>query len=133
VSWDIILWPLGSEESQPIALRDEPPERYECDRCGACCKHTLQVDLTPLDIAREPKLKDVAVPDGDSLDDPWEYGGALLLRPDCPLLGGDNLCTIHATKPSICAGFPAGSEGCQEARAAVGLPPLEPISIQEAS
>lgn len=109
--------------------------RYECDRCGACCKGTLIVECEDLDVLREPRLIEA--------DPHWE--GANVdrvlheLRTDmkvviiacgrpCPFLGAENLCTIYPTRPNSCVGMEAGDEQCQEARAAEGLPPLEPIS-----
>lgn len=31
-------------------------ERYECDKCGACCKGTLIVEADDLDVLREPRI-----------------------------------------------------------------------------
>ena len=31
-------------------------QRYECDKCGACCKGTLIVEADDLDVLREPRL-----------------------------------------------------------------------------
>ena len=97
--------------------------RYECDRCGACCKQLI-VEIDELDLVREPRLIPLAqafrVPDGMELraDD----GGSQ--RP-CPVLGPDNRCTIYPTRPNCCVAFRAGSEQCQMARGMAGLPPLE--------
>jgi Fe-S-cluster containining protein len=45
----------------------------------------------------------------------------------CSFLGADNACTIYPTRPNACVGMQAGDEQCQDARAARGLPPLEPV------
>jgi Fe-S-cluster containining protein len=58
-----------------------------------------------------------------------EFGKAIIIacsRP-CAFLGPDNLCSIYPTRPNCCVGMQAGDEQCQEARAALGLPPLEPM------
>ncbi|MBA3315885.1 MAG: YkgJ family cysteine cluster protein, partial [Planctomycetaceae bacterium] len=75
---------------------------YECDRCGACCKHG-PVDLCELDLRREPRLGEHAslyrgpVTDGRV--------GYLLPAPEigCPLLDENECCSIHATRPIACS------------------------------
>lgn len=102
--------------------------RYECDRCGACCKHG-PVDLYAVDLLREPRLDEHALlyrktePDGRV--------GYLLPAPEigCPLLDEQDCCSIHATRPSVCAALAPGSEECQNARLANGLEPLRKTSI----
>ena len=120
-----------------------PYDRYECDRCAACCKFPI-VEIDEIDVAREPKLATAARPcrgfagavyqddDGNDIQPlapAFIHGGLLAAGPNhpCPLLGGDNLCTIYATRPNCCVAFQAGTELCQEAREAHGLPPLEPV------
>lgn len=114
---------------------------YQCDRCGACCRFPI-IEIDHEDVLREPRLREVTEPnripdgmyfeddDGEPIENPDPYmAGALLAcgrnRP-CPFVGADNLCGIYATRPAVCSGFPAGSELCQEARAAHGLPALLP-------
>jgi Fe-S-cluster containining protein len=108
--------------------------RYECDKCGACCKGSLIVEADDIDVMREPRLID-----GDRH---YEKLGAArtieLLQTDvgraviiacggaCRFLGQDNLCTIHPTRPNVCVAFQAGDQQCQDARALEGLPPLTP-------
>lgn len=108
--------------------------RYECDKCGACCKGHLIVEADELDVMREPRLIEA-----DRHYAPLGPVKALeLLRSDvgraviiscgsaCPFLR-ENLCSIHPTRPNVCVGFEAGDEQCQEARATEGLPPLLPV------
>lgn len=113
--------------------------RFECDKCGACCKSDLIVEADDLDVMREPRLIDA---------DPHHAGKsvhqlvaeiqtdmkAVLLAcgSPCPFLSGDNACTIYPTRPNACVGMQAGNEQCQQARSAHGLPPLLPIVPEEA-
>ncbi len=96
---------------------------YDCDHCGACCMHG-PIDLFSTDLLREPKLGDHASlyrrPEGDG------RVGYLLPAPEigCPLLDEQDCCSIHATRPSVCAALAPGSEECQNARLANGLEPL---------
>ena len=110
--------------------------RYECDKCGACCKGSLIVEADEIDVMREPRLIEA--------DRHYAHLGVSktieLLRTDigraviiscgnsCPFLGEDNLCSIHLTRPNVCVAFEAGDEQCQEARLLHGLPPLQPSS-----
>lgn len=111
-------------------------DRYECDKCGACCRHLI-VEADALDLLREPRLIEL---------DPYysqrtfdealailnEQGKAIILacgsaRP-CRFLGADQTCTIYPTRPNDCVGMQAGDEQCQYARGAAGLSPLEPTT-----
>lgn len=118
---------------------------YECDKCGACCK-ALIIEIEPVDLAREPRLRAVARPfrnDGPYFDDDddaaeyerigplvpgFEAGASLACGASypCPMLGGDGSCSIYATRPTCCVAFQAGSNKCQDARAYCGLQPLVP-------
>lgn len=110
--------------------------RFECDRCGACCRGTLIVEADELDVLREPLLltadhgKWCASMTPDEIRTHLEQDYACLMiagsRP-CRFLGEDNLCSIYPTRPNACVAMQAGDEQCQSARAAVGLPPLMPI------
>lgn len=110
--------------------------RFECDRCGACCRGTLIVEADELDVLREPLLlsadsgKWCASMTPDEIRSHLEQDYACLViagnRP-CTFLGKDNLCRIYPTRPNACVGMQAGDEQCQAARAATGLAPLLPI------
>lgn len=104
---------------------------YECDKCGACCRHLL-VEVDALDVLREPRLLDaqqglkrMSLP--LLLED--EDRCLIIAGPGqpCQFLGTDNHCQIYPTRPNICVGALAGEESCQQARREAGLPPLEPI------
>lgn len=109
-------------------------ERYECDKCGACCQGTLIVEADALDILREPRLIDAdEVHRGKTVEqlvgEIQTQGKAVLLacgRP-CTFLGADKMCSIYPTRPNACVGMQAGDEQCQDARLAAGLAPLLPI------
>ena len=121
---------------------------YECDRCAACCKFLI-IEIDPIDIAREPKLRAAKpfrapLPDAlpydpeqeeeylrvDPLVPGFEWGAMLAPSQDnlaCPMLGQDDLCTIYPTRPTCCVYLQAGSDQCQMARESAGLEPLQPI------
>ena len=103
--------------------------RYECDKCGACCKGNLIVEADEIDVMREPRLIEADrhyAPLGVLRND---MGRAVIIScgEACPFLGADNFCSIHPTRPNVCVAFEAGDKQCQEARAAEGLPPLPPV------
>jgi Fe-S-cluster containining protein len=108
--------------------------RYQCDKCGACCKGSLIVEAEELDVLREPRIIE-ADPhhQGKTLEqmireirEEWKAVVIACSRP-CPFLGADNLCQIYPTRPNACVGMEAGDEQCQMARVAAGLTPLEPV------
>lgn len=108
--------------------------RYECDKCGACCKGSLIVEAEELDVLREPRIIEAdAHHRGKSVDqmvhEIQSEGKAVILacsRP-CMFLGQDNLCQIYPTRPNACVGMQAGDEQCQMARETAGLQPLKPV------
>jgi Fe-S-cluster containining protein len=110
-------------------------DRYQCDRCGACCK-TLIVEADLVDLQREPRLieSDPSYADrtvDEALAILEESGKGLLIacgasRP-CQFLGSDFGCAIYPTRPTDCVAMQAGDEQCQYARGAVGLPSLQPV------
>lgn len=102
---------------------------YECDQCGACCRHSI-IEVDHLDVLREPLIAERGTHmDGNGKvcfeDSSWS-----LNRHDesksfaCVFLGDDNRCGIYGARPSVCVEFQAGSGKCQERRASAGLPPL---------
>lgn len=112
--------------------------RYECDRCGACCRGSLLVEVYDLDVLREPKLAaaDVTRPDFGSVEAVMadlnsEEGRCLIIAGGvdhpCSFKGSDDCCSIYPTRPNVCVAMEAGSEQCQYAREAAGLAPLPPI------
>ena len=55
-----------------------------------------------------------------------QHGKCLVIAAaqDCKFLRGNNTCAIYPTRPNVCVALEPGSEQCQEAREAEGLPPL---------
>lgn len=109
--------------------------RYECDKCGACCKGSLIVEAEELDVLREPRIID-ADPHhrGKTVEqmvreisEEWKAVILACGRP-CEFLSSDNCCTIYLTRPNVCVGLQPGDDQCQAARANEGLAPLQPVS-----
>ena len=107
-------------------------DRYECDECGACCRHLI-VEIEWYDITREPRLVGNCMPFknyGKEIPQaiPGHGAGATLVGSDpCPFLGSDNRCGIYPSRPHVCLTFPAGGKQCQDARKSAGLEPLKPV------
>ncbi len=101
---------------------------YECDLCGACCK-TRPVLVSEEDARREPRILHEGRRLAEHLRTPdWVYRlHPLPFHKACCFLGADERCAIYATRPTPCREFEAGTPDCQEVRARVGLPPLEPV------
>lgn len=109
--------------------------KFECDKCGACCKGSLIVEAEELDVLREPRIvgadpyyRDKSV-EQVLVQLQADIGRVVLLAcgKPCSFLGQDNQCTIYPTRPNCCVALQAGDEQCQEARADAGLQPLLPI------
>lgn len=104
---------------------------YECDRCGACCEHSIvQADL--VDALREPRIiAECELQYGYGKLDIADasFSVAIGRAKPCPFEGRDasglHTCSIYATRPSECVEFQAGSVRCQEFRADAGLPRLK--------
>ena len=109
--------------------------RYDCDKCGACCKGSLIVEADDLDVLREPRIVEADLHySGKPVEQilvelQTDIGRAVILAcgQPCAFLGQDNRCTIYPTRPNCCVGLQAGDEQCQQARADAGLSPLLPL------
>lgn len=104
-------------------------EHYECDKCGACCRHLI-LEAHIGDAMREPKLVQVCgLADGHG-SIPLEQADTIILNRNdniaCAFLGDDNACTIYPTRPWMCVTMQAGNLQCQDARSSAGLEPLKP-------
>ncbi len=105
------------------------PVRYQCQRCGNCCRWPGFVRLTDADItalaghlglderefiARHTRLR------------PARDGLALLDKPngECAFLDGRNRCAVQDAKPAQCRSFPNGWNfpGWREVCEAVPVP-----------
>lgn len=102
---------------------------YDCDQCGACCRHLI-IECEHADALREPRIAaEAKLMDGHGkiplVDAAWRLNGE---KTDngfpCVFLGADNRCGIHATRPHVCVNFQAGSDQCQQARHYARLPQL---------
>src|SRR5687768_8433697 len=109
--------------------------RYECDKCGACCKGNLIVEADEIDVMREPRLiqadrhyRELGVTKSLELLR-TDVGRAVIIScgEACPFLGMYNACSIYPTRPNTCVAFEAGDSQCQEGRAKDGLAPLLPV------
>lgn len=109
--------------------------RFECDKCGACCKGNLIVEVEDLDVIREPRVIGADPHHAGKpveqmvreIQEEWK-GVIIAGGKPCSFLGQDNQCSIYPTRPNCCVGLQAGDEQCQYSREADGLPPLLPIA-----
>jgi len=91
--------------------------RFKCHGCGKCCKNREDILLTPRDLFRLAKC--MGLTPTQTMDRCCEsyIGGqtgipTVRLKPVgknkvCPLLK-ENKCSVHASKPVVCALFPLG-------------------------
>jgi len=105
---------------------------FECDRCGACCKHLI-LEADHFDVLREPRIAERGtLCDGHGklplADAVWSLNAPAAKNRACVFLGTDNLCGIYPTRPSMCVIHQAGSSRCQSARKMDGLPPLAAVT-----
>ena len=103
---------------------------YECDSCGACCRHSI-IEASHLDAIREPRIqREAALLDGHGKigleDASWGLNRREGTGFECVFLQTDNHCGIYSTRPNCCVDFQAGSAKCQMHRESAGLPPLAP-------
>lgn len=95
-----------------------------CYGCGACC-YAMGVHVDPWDTVPEEMTEIVLL-------GPSKRPVRMLKRREtheCVALDQNLLCTIHCSKPTICAGFERGSEECIRAievaeRGAADIPPF---------
>ena len=120
-----------------VRFRSAMPN-YDCDKCGACCRGNLLVEVYDLDVWREPKLADSHISlwtrdmARQTLMDELEQEGKCLIIAGgvhaCGFLREDNTCDIYPTRPNVCVAMQAGDDQCQESRRAEGLPDLKPVA-----
>ena len=99
------------------ALKPGQKFRFHCDQCGDCCRNREDILLTPFDLFRIAGHLGIAP--GEVVKNHCEtYIGSsshfpvVRLLPvgeekACPFLK-ENRCSIHASKPTVCALFPLG-------------------------
>ena len=113
--------------------------KYDCDRCGACCRGHLLVEVYELDVLREPKLIEADIGSWtremtrQTLMDELEQDGTCLIIAGspcaCAFLREDNACAVYPTRPNVCVAMLAGDDQCQESRKSAGLPELQPGGV----
>ena len=91
----------------------------DCKKCGNCCRYLI-IEITGLDLVREPKLKKhVRLLKGQrgllSLDQLYSLQLYSLNGTTCPMLKKDK-CSIYATRPNVCREFKAGCDKCKMVR-----------------
>lgn len=105
-----------------------------CDKCGACCKGHLIVEVYDVDVQREPHLAAADICERtrgatyETLMANLQQDGRCLViagGQECKFLRGNNTCAVYPTRPNACVAMQAGDEQCQEARQREGLPPLD--------
>lgn len=105
---------------------------FECDKCGLCCRKLI-IEIRQIDVVREPKLLQIALPCKTNYgEEYWDQQYILACGSSHPCKAlVDNHCSIYPTRPNCCVGFEAGSEECQELREENGLEPLECLEDRE--
>ena len=90
---------------------DRPPPRYQCVRCGNCCRWPGDVNVTSAETAAIAEhlglCHDRFVQDFTRLNSK-RSGLSLIDKPngECVFLEGANVCRIQPVKPGQCSGFP---------------------------
>ncbi len=116
-------------DATPVTAEPAAPT-YECDGCAACCR-TRPVLVSEADARREPRIATEGGRLAEHLETPeWVYRlHPLPFHRACCFLGEGDRCTIYASRPTVCREFEPGRPDCQEVRARVGLPRLEPVRL----
>lgn len=102
-------------EKMKIGLDDS--FKFNCTMCGKCCINRDDILLTPKDLFKLAKAKDLSISDFIKRycevyighDSKVPIVRLLPIGPmkRCPLLSG-NKCSVHSVKPVVCAMFPLG-------------------------
>lgn len=92
--------------------------RFECTRCGACCRTHGEYAYVYLDDAEVDRIADHLGLTPDELvrrhcrqHDGWTY--LAIEEPACPFLGADSRCTIYPVRPKQCATWPFWRENLE--------------------
>lgn len=98
-----------------------------CTRCGACCAcFRVEFSVYEMDFAGGPVP---AIMAHEVNGNTWRMNGTGTVPIRCAALTGvvgeQVGCNIYPLRPAPCHQLEEGSEGCQRARAKLGLPALE--------
>ena len=95
----------------------DEPFKFNCTMCGKCCINREDIMLNPKDLFKISKtlnLEPIEVVEKycDTYIGEYSRFPIVRLKPQgsikrCPLLK-DNKCTVHESKPTVCATFPIG-------------------------
>ena len=95
----------------------DTPFKFHCTQCGKCCINREDIMLTPFDLFRASKElemipKDFVETYCDTYLGESSHMPIVRIRPRgsikrCPLMK-DRKCSIHKSKPTVCAMFPIG-------------------------
>ncbi len=106
---------------------------FECDQCGACCRHLI-LEADHCDAIREPRIQtEGRLLDGHGKIEFEEAAWSLMNKGaphDCVFVNEDNTCGVYQTRPDMCVSLQAGSEQCQLARTMAKLESLKPASCR---
>lgn len=93
--------------------------KNKCKRCGSCCRNLI-IEISQLDVVREPRLLKVAKLMNVDLEYESDWDKEYLLAcgktMPCPFLK-NNLCEIYPTRPNVCVAMEPGGEQCKMVRA----------------
>lgn len=121
----------GMEGGERRLVNLDSEFRFKCRRCGKCCRNQREVMFTARDlyqIARKLKLSTQTVINQHAkvYIGPKSRFPLVNMVPSgrggtCPLQDGDGRCTVHDSKPAVCALYPLG-------RVLLNAVPGEPLS-----
>lgn len=108
----------GIEELGEHLMDLDATFRFKCRKCGKCCKNQDMIFFTPSDlfkIAKKLEKPIQAIIDsytevyiGPQSQIPLVHLLMQGTKNACPFLGADSRCSIHDSKPVICALYPLG-------------------------
>jgi len=100
-----------------ITINLDDTFQFRCDQCGKCCINREDILMSPLDMYNAAKALNMTIPEFfdrycESYVGPSSRLPLVRLLPrgplkKCPLLK-DKKCSIHTSKPTVCAIFPLG-------------------------
>ncbi len=105
------------ENFDTMKIEPDTPFKFHCTQCGKCCINREDILLNPLDLFKASKELRMTPQDFvntycDTYLGESSYMPIVRIRPRgsikrCPLMK-DRKCSIHKSKPTVCAMFPIG-------------------------